>query len=66
MWEIYAASGAPGSRDPAKIVFHCLTDMTRRARFLAREGDRSDVERDLVRLSDSELRALLEASQPLS
>lgn len=65
-WEAYASSGESGYPARAKIVFHCLTDTSRRPRFVVREADRAEVEHEVRRLSEAELRGLLEGSQPLS
>jgi hypothetical protein len=65
-WEAYASTGEFGYPERAVIVFHCLTDMTKRARFVVREADRSEVEQDVERMSDAELRGLLEESRPLA
>lgn len=66
LWEAYATAGAFGYPDQSKIVFHCLSNPARRARILEREGDKSDVEQELVRLSESELAALFDRTDELS
>lgn len=66
LWEAYATTGDFGFPDQARMVFQCLTDPARRARVLEREGDKSDVEHDLVRLSEEELRSLLEQTEEVS
>lgn len=66
LWEAYASSGEWGTPVRAKIVFHCLTEPGRRARVVAREGDRSEVEEEIGRLSDDELVALLQTADALS
>ncbi len=65
LWEAYATAGAFGFPDHSKIVFHCLSNPGRRARVLEREGDKSDVEEELVRLSETELVALFERTDEL-
>ena len=64
-WEAYASGGRFGYADHAKIVFHCLSDRSRRARVLEREGDQSEAEREVSSLSDAELTELLENSVEL-
>ncbi len=66
LWEAYASSGEWGTPERAKIVFHCLTEPGRRARVVARDGDRSEVEGELVRMTDDELVVLLQGADLLS
>lgn len=65
LWEAYASTGDFGFPEHSKIVFHCLTDPALRARILARDGDKSDVEHELATLSSEELTALLSKTEPL-
>lgn len=65
LWEAYASAGDHGFPEHARMIFHCLTDPGRRARILQREGDKSDVEGELVRLTDPELVQLLGRTEPL-
>ena len=64
-WEAYASGGRHGYADHAKIVFHCLSDRSRRARVLELEGDQSDAERDVTSLSDAALSEMLESASEL-
>jgi hypothetical protein len=66
LWEAYASSGDWGTPEHARIMFQCLTEPGRRARVLIREGDRSDVEEELARITDAELVELLAEAQELS
>jgi hypothetical protein len=66
LWEAYANSGEFGSADRAKIVFQCLTDPSRRARFLPRHTPRADVEQEIATLSDAEMMALLDGAGELT
>lgn len=66
LWEAYATSGDFGYPDQARMIFHCLTDPARRARVLERDGDKSDVEHELVTLPESELSSLLEKAEEVS
>jgi hypothetical protein len=63
LWEAYAASGAFGFPDQAKLVFHCLTDPGLRARVLQRDADLSEVAAEVSTLSDAELLELLGRSE---
>lgn len=65
LWEAYASAGDFGFPEGSRLIFHCLSDPARRARELEREGDLSDVAGEVRTLSDSELLALLEQTEPL-
>lgn len=69
LWEAYAAAPKLGrdqdDRTGARIMFHCLTDRTRRARVLRQEGDRTGVENRIEDADDSQLIELLEAAESL-
>lgn len=65
LWEAYASSGDHGFPDRSKLMFHCLSDPGLRARYLEREGDKSDVENEVVSLSDERLVELLEQTREL-
>jgi hypothetical protein len=66
LWEAYATAGESGFPERAKLVFHCLTDTTRRARFVQRDGDKSAVEQEVAELPDAELLELLGRTEELS
>lgn len=66
LWEAYATAGDFGYPDHSKLVFHCLTDPSRRARIVPREGDKSDVEHEVATLTEAELVALLEAGEEVA
>ena len=65
LWEAYATSGDFGFPDHSKMMFHCLTDPGRRARYTEREGDKSDVEQEIATLSDEELLSILDRTEEL-
>ena len=69
LWEAYAAAPRRGTaqeeRRGARILFHCLTDRTRRARVLERDEDRTAVERRIENADDPELVELLASSEAL-
>lgn len=58
-WEVYASSGPHGYANPARIVFHCLSDQNRRARYLQLEGDKADAEREVAEADEQRLAELL-------
>lgn len=65
IWEAYASAGKFGLSANPRIVFHCLSDRSRRARFVDREGDKADAEQEVEHASSGELTALLERSHEL-
>lgn len=66
IWEAYATTGDYGYPQGSRMMFHCITDPGRRARFLEREWDKSDVEGELSRISDDELLRLFEETGEMS
>ena len=65
-WEAYASGGAHGYSDDARIVFHCLSDKSRRARVVQVGGDQSDAEREVAEASEQRLAELLSRAAELS
>lgn len=66
LWEAYASAGESGRRTGGRIMFHCLTDPSRRARELTREADEKDVAREIATLHEAELVDLLAAAAEVS
>lgn len=66
LWEVYSSTGAYGFPEHSEIVFLCLSDRTRRPRSLVREARTADVEREVERASEYDLRTLLRESHDLS
>lgn len=65
-WEAYASGGAHGYADHARIVFHCLSDRSRRARVVQLGGDQSEAEREVAEASEQRLADLLAGASDLS
>ncbi len=65
VWEAYSTSGPFGFADGSRILFNCLSDPGRRARFVQFEGDSADSERSLGQKSTGELYALFQQSTEL-
>ncbi|HEM47549.1 MAG TPA: hypothetical protein ENO23_10960 [Alphaproteobacteria bacterium] len=65
IWEAYASSGEDGFPARSKLVFHCLSDRTRKARFSVRDGAKSDVEKEVATLSDAQLAEILSGADEL-
>jgi hypothetical protein len=64
-WEVYSSGGKFGLPDRPKIVFHCLSDPHRPARFTRTDGHTGDAEATVMEASEDELRWMLAASEPL-
>lgn len=64
-WEVFATTGSYGGTHPARLVFRCLTERGLRARKAEVEGDKSDAERAVRELPDTELLELLHESVKL-
>ena len=62
-WEAYVSGGQPNSPEAARIFFLCLDARTTPARFVEHES-RSVVaaERDLLKVTDDDLREMLARS----
>lgn len=66
-WEAYVSGGQPRSEAAARLYFLCLTEPSRRARFVKEEsGNTAEAERKLEQLDDGDLLDLLKRSEPLS
>jgi hypothetical protein len=65
-WEVYASSGDFGFPERSKIVFHCLSDLQRRARAVTRDLDRAAVEHEIAALPDPDLAELLARADDLT
>lgn len=68
LWEAYAAAPRAGEGHGARIMFHCLTDRTRKARVAERDEDRTATaaEKRITEADDAELVGMLEESEPLA
>ncbi len=64
-WEAFATGGDLGLAIQPRIVFHCLSDPSRRPRFVQRRGDEADAEGLVHEIGEDRLRALLGESQEL-
>lgn len=64
-WEVYASGGRYGLPDQAKIVFHCLSDPERRARYVRLPGDNADAEETVGTASEAELQRMLREAEEL-
>jgi hypothetical protein len=63
-WEVYS-SGSRKGRTRASLIFHCMTDMGARARFVELEGSDTGAAATALRASLTELREMLARSRPL-
>ena len=65
IWEAYPTSGRFGFPDGSRILFNCISDPDRRARFVQLESDGAEAARRLDGKSVEELRALFDHSTEL-
>lgn len=64
-WEVYASGGKYGLPDRPKVIFQCLSEPNRRARFIHHEGDEADAEEMVHEAPEDRLRSLLSTSREL-
>lgn len=64
-WEAFATTGEYGGPRPARVVFRCRSVPGERPRQIDLEGDKSDAEEAVARMSASELRDLLAQSKEI-
>jgi hypothetical protein len=65
-WEAFASGGDMGLPETPKIVFLCLSDRNRRARFVELEGDNVKAERVVHTADTDRLRSLLAEAETLT
>ncbi len=64
-WETYLSGGRFGLPDRPKIIFNCLSEQDRRARYIVFGGDEADAEEAVGEMPDDRLRELLATSREL-
>ena len=64
-WEAFASGGRFGLSVRPKVIFHCLSDPSLRARFVEVQGDEADAEEMIHDSQVARLRELLGASKEL-
>jgi hypothetical protein len=64
-WEAYSSGGKYGLPDDPKIVFHCLSDRSLRARYVRLGDDNAAAESAVHSLPDDQLREMLREAQDL-
>lgn len=64
-WETYPSGGRWGLPDQPKIVFHCLSDPHRAARFVTHQGQSDDAELAVMEASEQRLLEMLQTSEEL-
>jgi len=64
-WEAYATGGEYGLSNHPKIVFNCVSDPTRRARYVEVMGDEADAENMVLDGGVDELKRMLKTSHEL-
>lgn len=64
-WEAFASGGRFGLSIRPKVIFHCLSDRSRRPRFVQIQGDEADAEELVHESQIGRLRELLSESKEL-
>jgi len=64
-WEAFASGGRFGLSVRPKVIFHCLSDPSARARFVEVQGDEADAEEMIHDSQVARLRDLLKESKEL-
>ncbi|HEU4881706.1 MAG TPA: hypothetical protein VFT45_05660 [Longimicrobium sp.] len=64
-WEAFASGGRFGLSVRPKVIFHCLSDPSARARFVEVQGDEADAEEMIHDSQVARLRELLKESKEL-
>jgi hypothetical protein len=64
-WETYLSGGKFGLPERPKIIFNCLSQQDRRARYVVFEGDEARGEEVMADMPDERLRALLAEAREL-
>jgi hypothetical protein len=65
VWEAYPSGSRRGFADDSVIVFHCLSDRSRRARYVEIGGDVADAQGAVSTRSEDDLLRLLAEAKPL-
>lgn len=64
-WEAFASGGRFGLSIRPKVIFHCVSDRSMRARFVELQGDEADAEDMIHDCSVDQLRQMLAQSKEL-
>ncbi|CAA9327255.1 MAG: hypothetical protein AVDCRST_MAG89-1953 [uncultured Gemmatimonadetes bacterium] len=64
-WEAFASGGRFGLSIRPKVIFHCVSDRSMRARFVELQGDEADAEDMIHDSSVDQLRQMLAQSKEL-
>lgn len=64
-WEVFSSSGPFGFPEQPKIVFQCLSEPNRRARFVVHDGDSADAAERVHGVPEDDLREMLRSSREL-
>jgi len=66
IWEVFATGGNHGLPEDPKIVFQCVSDPSRRPRYVRRGGDSAGAQGTVISLDEADLLEMLEVAQPLN
>ena len=64
-WETYLSGGKFGLPDRPKIIFNCLSEQDRRARYVYFEGGQAHGDQAVAEMEEDYLREMLARSQEL-
>lgn len=64
-WEVYSSGGRFGLPARPKVVFHCLSDLGVRGRYVVMQGDEADAEAAVRDFPQERLRELLREAKAL-
>jgi hypothetical protein len=65
VWEVFPSAARNGYADRTRLIFHCLSDRTRRSRQLELDTDVASTTRRLADAGEADLLALLEKAGEL-
>ena len=64
-WETYLSAGKFGLPDRPKIIFNCLSEQDRRARYVYFEGGQAHGDQAVAEMAEDRLKEMLARSQEL-
>ena len=64
-WEMYLSGGKFGLPDRPKIIFNCLSEQDRRARYVRFDGNQADAEEAVAEMPADRLQEMLAKSYEL-
>lgn len=65
VWEVFSTAGPHGYPDDPHVIFHCLTDRSRRSRRVRLEGDEADAQRRIAEAEAADLRRMFQSAEEI-